>query len=114
MKNIESLDEYFTVVRGSTPVVMVFSANWCPDCRFLDRFIDDVEKKYAGKIAMYKVDRDQFPELCETLDIMGIPSFVAYQNGNVLTRFVSKLRKTQAEVEAFLDDVLAKAEASHA
>lgn len=109
MKNIESMDEYFTLVRGDQPVVMLFSADWCPDCRFLDRFIDEVEAVYEGTFTFYKVDRDAFPELCETLEIMGIPSFLGYQQGNILGRFVSKLRKTRAEVESFLDDLASKA-----
>lgn len=114
MKNISSMEEYFTLARGEQPVVMLFSADWCPDCRFLDRFIDEVEQAYSDKFAFYKVDRDKFPELCETLDIMGIPSFVAYQKGNVLGRFVSKLRKTKEEVEAFLNDVSAKLQSTQA
>ncbi|MCL6636494.1 MAG: thioredoxin family protein [Alicyclobacillus sp.] len=102
--SVTSLDEYFTLVRGADPVVMVFSADWCPDCRYLDGFLADVAAA-RPQFAFYKVDRDAFPELCESLDILGIPSLLAYQHGRVLGRFVSKLRKTRAEVEAFLDDV---------
>jgi thioredoxin-like negative regulator of GroEL len=107
MKAIESLDEYFTIVRQEQPAVMIFSAGWCPDCRYLDVFIEDVERAYADRLAFYKVDRDKFLDLCETLDILGIPSFLVYRSGQIVGRFVNGKRKTREEVEAFLDDVLA-------
>lgn len=107
MEEIQSLDQYFTVVRGARPVVMIFSAGWCPDCRYLDTFIDQVIRDNPD-FDFYKVDRDRFGELCETLDILGIPSLVAYREGQVVGRFVSKLRKTKEEVQSFLDDVRAK------
>ncbi len=50
-----------------------------------------------------KIDRDDFIDLCVALDVFGIPSFLAYDKGNEVGRFVSKDRKTQQEIEAFLD-----------
>ena len=37
------------------------------------------------------------------LDILGIPSFVAYNDKEESGRFVSKLRKTKEEIQAFID-----------
>jgi thioredoxin-like negative regulator of GroEL len=108
MENIQSMEQFFTLIRGSEPTVMVFSAEWCSDCKFLDRFIDEVVAEYSPKFAFYKVDRDQFIDICETYDVMGIPSFIAYQNGEVVSRFVHSKRKTRPEVEAFLDDAQTK------
>ena len=114
MRSIESMEEYFTQIRRSEPSLMIFSANWCPDCRYLDRFIDEVEAKYQDRMTFFRVDRDAFPELCDTLDILGIPSLIAYESGVVKGRFVSKLRKSQPEVEAFLAEVLDRMEAPRA
>ena len=44
-------------------------------------------------------------DLCKELDIMGIPSFVAFENGKETGRFVSKLRKTKEEIEQFIDSL---------
>ena len=48
------------------------------------------------------VDRDQFIDVCVANDVFGIPSFIAYENGKELGRFVSKDRKTQQEIEEFI------------
>ena len=85
--------------------MFLFTADWCGDCRFLDPFLPEIEERYKNKYTFVSVNRDQFIDLCQELDIFGIPSFVAYQDGKELGRFVSKDRKTKEEVENFLDNL---------
>lgn len=109
MEAIQSVTQ-FESLRDNTekPVVFVFSADWCPDCRFLDVFIDEVAAEYEDRLTLVKIDRDAYAEICDSLEIMGIPSFVAFLGGQVVSRFVNGKRKTRAEVEEFLDGVLHK------
>ncbi len=81
--------------------VLVFSANWCPDCLFIEPFMERLVHKYQ-QYTFYYVDRDEHIELAQEWMIMGIPSFVAIGKGQELGRFVSKLRKSEAEIDAFL------------
>lgn len=106
MEGIQSMEQYFTLIREEQPVIMLFSADWCPDCRYLDIFIEEVVEQFKQHFVFYKVDRDQFPDLCDQYDILGIPSFLAYDKGSVIGRFVSKNRKTRKEVEDFLEQVI--------
>ena len=48
------------------------------------------------------VDRDQYLDICIQHEVLGIPSFIAYKNGEEKGRFVSKLRKTKHEIDEFL------------
>lgn len=86
--------------------VAVFKAIWCKDCHFINPFMPAVEEAYAGRITFVELDRDEVPDLCEQLNILGIPSFIAFREGKELVRFVSKLRKTRDEIEQFLDRAL--------
>ncbi len=83
--------------------VAIFKATWCKDCHFIEPFIADVEAAYADRLTMVEIDRDDMPDLCSELNILGIPSFIAFRRGQELVRFVSKLRKTREEIEQFLD-----------
>jgi thiol-disulfide isomerase/thioredoxin len=83
--------------------VAVFKADWCPDCRFLDLFMADIEEAFRDRIEFLEVDRDELLDLFIELDIYGIPSFVAFRGGREIVRFVSKLRKSRPEIERFLD-----------
>lgn len=100
MQNLESVEQFETI-KNSGKAIFVFSADWCPDCRFIEPFMPEVEAEFTD-FTFTLVDRDQFIDLCIELDVFGIPSFIAFNNGEETGRFVSKDRKTQQEIEAFL------------
>ncbi len=106
MDKIKSMEEFREISSNET-AVFLFSADWCPDCRVIEPIMPRVEADFPV-FSFYYVDRDQFIDLCGELDIFGIPSFIAFANGKEIDRFVSKDRKTQEEIEAFLS----KAEAN--
>jgi thiol-disulfide isomerase/thioredoxin len=103
MKNLESVEQ-FAELRDNGNHIFLFSATWCGDCRFIEPFMDEVERKY-NQFTFIHIDRDQFIDLCIELDVFGIPSFIAYENGKELGRFVSKDRKTQEEIETFIENL---------
>jgi thioredoxin-like negative regulator of GroEL len=99
------------ITAGDGLTVAVFKATWCKDCHFIEPFMPDLEAAYADKITFIEIDRDDMPDLCSELNILGIPSFIAFRKGQELIRFVSKLRKSREEIEEFLDRAVAVAEA---
>lgn len=90
--------------------VLLFTAGWCPDCVFIKPFMPQIEKEFP-QITFYQVNRDDHMELCQQLNVMGIPSFVAFEGGKEISRFVSRLRKTKPEITAWLNETLEKGEA---
>ncbi|WP_087907941.1 thioredoxin family protein [Limosilactobacillus fermentum] len=81
--------------------VLFFTAGWCPDCAFIKPAMPEIEHDFAD-YQFIKVDRDENIDLAADLGIMGIPSFVAYKDGQEIGRFVNKDRKTKEQVESFL------------
>jgi len=100
MKKLESVEQ-FNELKDNEKVVFLFSADWCPDCRFIEPFMPEVESEFSQFTFIY-VDRDEFIEVCAESDVFGIPSFIAYEKGTELGRFVNKDRKTKEEIESFL------------
>lgn len=84
--------------------VLFFTADWCPDCRFIKPAMPEIEAEFSD-YTFVLVDRDENIDLCQELFVMGIPSFIVYVDGQEKARFVNKDRKTKAEVEAFLKSV---------
>ena len=64
----------------------------------------EIEEKFSD-FTFVSVDRDQFIDLCSQLEVFGIPSFIAFENGEETGRFVSKDRKSKEEIEAFLQTI---------
>lgn len=103
MREVKTEADFEQAVASSKPVVVKFFTDWCPDCHRIDPFMPAVEEKYQADLDMISVNRDTLPELSQKLDVFGIPSFIAFQNGKELVRFVSKLGKSREEIERFLD-----------
>ena len=99
---IHTIDDYKNAIENKS--IILFTASWCPDCVFIKPFIGEIGDKY-NEFQFYVVDRDEMIDLCKDLDIMGIPSFIGYVNGKETGRFVSKLRKTKDQIEAFIESL---------
>lgn len=105
MKKLESMEQ-FEQLKNNGKHIFLFSADWCPDCRVIEPFMPEVVEKYSDYEFVF-VDRDKFIALCKELDIFGIPSFIGFEEGKELGRFVSKERKTKQEIEDFIQSLSA-------
>ncbi len=79
MKEIKTIEE-FKEVTSTGKSIILFTANWCPDCMVIKPFMPSVIEKYTN-FNFYTVNRDNLMDLCIELDIFGIPSFVAFKDG---------------------------------
>lgn len=101
METLQSKEQFNDMIKKDN-IIMLFTADWCPDCRVIEPILPDIEEKYSG-YKFVSVDRDDFIEICQHYDVFGIPSFIAFQKGEEVGRFVSKDRKTKEEIEEFID-----------
>lgn len=103
MRELQSIEE-FKQLADNEPVIFMFTAGWCPDCRVIDPIMPEVEEKFST-YTFVSVDRDQFIDLCVEQEIYGIPSFLGFRDSKEVGRFVSKDRKTQQEIESFINNL---------
>ncbi|MEI7828614.1 MAG: thioredoxin [Prolixibacteraceae bacterium] len=61
---------------GNLPVIIDFYATWCGPCRQLSPVIEELAKKYDGKIIVYKVDTDQESQLAQSMGIQNLPTLL--------------------------------------
>ena len=96
---------------GKLPCVVDFYADWCGPCRLASPALEELAKKYKGKILVYKVNTDQERELMTVFGISGIPAFLWIpQTGN--PTMTSGVARSPAEIltqfEKMITDVLLK------
>ena len=105
MEKLAKMDKKALEEKLSTgKYVLFFTADWCPDCRFIKPAMPEIEATFS-QFEFILVDRDENIDLCQEMMIMGIPSFVVYEDGKEKARFVNKDRKTKKEVEDFLNNI---------
>lgn len=76
-------DEIVTGAR--VPVLVDFWAAWCAPCRMAAPEVDHVARVNAGRAVVLKVDTDAQPELAERYRVRGIPYFVVFRDGRIVT-----------------------------
>ena len=88
IEKLNSIEQFKVLKEENEKIVFVFSASWCPDCIMLDRYLEETMNKFP-EIRFIYVNRDDYPEISQALDIFGIPSFVGYKNNFFIFLFQS-------------------------
>ena len=105
METLHSKEEFISKTKLDGYQVFLFTTKWCGDCIFIKPQLPSIEQEFTS-MCFYELDRDECMDLANELDIMGIPSFVTYKEGKEVSRFVSSLRKTKAEIEDYLNKTI--------
>lgn len=105
MSNISPIsDDSFEkeVIESSIPVIVDFWAQWCGPCKALAPIIDDVAKKYTGKVKFVKLDVDNNPSTPPKFGVRGIPTLIIFKDGQVQATQVGLINK--ADLTLFIDE----------
>ncbi len=76
------------VLDAKGPVLVDFFATWCGPCKMLAPTIDALTTELAGKVAVYKVDIDESPDLAARYNVSGVPTLMLFENGAVKNHMV--------------------------
>jgi thioredoxin 1 len=80
-------DNYEVEVLGSKePVLVDFWGPQCKPCLALMPSVEKLEKEYAGRLKVTKVNAAENRMLCAKLRVMGLPSFLLYKDGVEMKR----------------------------
>ena len=96
MKSVAEVSDgtFESDVLGAQRVTVVdFGATWCPPCRALEPTIEELAKKYEGRVEFVKLDIDANPSTPQRYGIKGIPTLILFKNGKEEERVVGATSK---------------------
>ena len=65
-----------------------FWAPWCGPCKMAGPVIEELEKEYAGKMTVVKVNVDDEGVVSQKYGVMSIPTIVLFKDGKEVGRQV--------------------------
>ena len=92
------------VVRSPEPVLVDFWGPQCGPCLALMPQVQALSEKYQGRVKMAKVEAPKSRRLCLNLKVMGLPTFLFYQNGREVSRLTGTI--TIQSIEESLKKIL--------
>ncbi len=76
------------VLNSELPVLVDFGAAWCPPCKMIAPLVEDIARKYQGKLKVGVVDDDDDPQIGAMYDVLGLPTLILFQKGQPVHRIV--------------------------
>ncbi len=76
------------VLEGNRVSLVDFHATWCAPCHTLAPTISALAKKYAGRVAVCKIDVDEVQSVARQYGIRSIPTVLFIKNGKEMDRLI--------------------------
>lgn len=89
-----SFDEF---VQRHPVAVVDFWAEWCMPCRLVAPIIEELARKYAGKVAFGKLNVGENPGKPAEFGVMAIPTLVFFKNGKPADQVVGAVPRSELE-----------------
>ena len=99
LKSVTDTDFESHVLKNSKPVIVDFWAEWCGPCKALGPVLESAAQKIAG-IEVVKMNVDENLEVPVQYGIRGIPTLIAFKNGQPVATLVGM--QEQAKLEEWL------------
>ncbi|MBI2034236.1 MAG: thioredoxin [Candidatus Levybacteria bacterium] len=72
-----------------------FWAPWCGPCKMMEPILEEVEKEYAGKMEIVKVNVDEAQDQAAKQGVMSIPTYVFIKDGQEVDRLIGYTAKKE-------------------
>jgi thioredoxin 1 len=76
------------VMRAAGPVLVEFSADWCPPCRMMEPVVAELAASLAGRLTVYRLDSDRDPDVNIRYTVLSMPTLIVFAGGRPVARLV--------------------------
>ncbi|TFV62552.1 UNVERIFIED_ORG: thioredoxin [Bacillus sp. AZ43] len=73
------------VLASETPVLLEFTATWCPPCRMIAPVLAQIAAEQAGRLRVVAMDVDENPLTAREYDVLGMPTLALFVGGERVT-----------------------------
>lgn len=81
----------------SVPVLVDFWATWCVPCLKIAPVLEELARKYNGKMKFGKVNVESAPAIAQKFGVRSIPTLLIFKNGRIMTQIIGAQSKKSIE-----------------
>src|SRR3989344_1745246 len=78
-------------------VLIDFHAHWCMPCVIMSPIVEEISRKFRGKLKVGKINVDNNPEIAQKYNIHSIPNFILFKDKKIIEQFVGSISKEEFE-----------------
>jgi len=79
------------------PVILKLGATWCGPCKVIKPILESLAEDRKDSLLFFDMDIDDSPKTSQSLQIMGVPTIILFQNGKEISRKSGIMSKTIME-----------------
>jgi len=76
------------VLSGALPVLVEFTADWCPPCRMIIPVLQKIADDEASRLRVVPIDVDANPVTTRAYGVMSMPTLALFVAGKPVVQFV--------------------------
>jgi len=92
------------VFNSDKPVLVDFTATWCPPCKEMEPIVAQLAADYEGRAVVGKLDVDQNAATSKEYNVTAVPTFMVFKGVEVVERIEGATAKS--DLAAAIDAVL--------
>ncbi|MER2025089.1 MAG: thioredoxin [Eubacteriales bacterium] len=92
------------VLKSELPVLVDCYADWCGPCKMMAPVLEKMAEKFEGRLKVCKVNVDDDSAIAMQYNVMSIPNFIFFKNGENVKNIVGGMSPKDFEqnIAAFL------------
>ncbi|MEX0940389.1 MAG: FAD-dependent oxidoreductase [Candidatus Babeliales bacterium] len=106
IKLITSTEQLERVIKENPLVLVDFYADYCPSCKNLLSYLEEMGSIYENKVHIIKINHEKNPEIGKKFEITSVPSFIAFKNGKLIEK--KNTIRTKKQLGDFFEKIITK------
>lgn len=83
------------VLSATEPVIVDFTADWCPPCKVISPFLDEIATELAGRAKIVKLDVDENPYTASQYGVRSMPTLIIFKSGEPISMQIGAAPKAR-------------------